>query len=300
MGSMRIPVPAMLLAVVLTSTGATTAAAPSPAPTPNYPLIYQTMSRPLCSALATKIRPAIALMMQNDVTIAKSPPLFTDYIKLSGEGTNSGRDMAVYRLNQLVTPLVQNSLAIQKLLEDPSIFPATPHSHDDARLIDLKNKMLKALAAQQASLDIINGFVETQQLDSMQHEGFGYMKAITGQDITAPGSNQQPGLNQNPNSGPLGGATQTNVNQSAPSNFDDLALQAGLQQNPYEFNPAQIPGLAVGYNPIGKLKEGLEWTQDESKKDEQPLSQAIVSAAQACGGHLPGQAPEAPSPSPKP
>jgi hypothetical protein len=296
---MRTPIPAVLLAVVLSGTAAT-APSPEPASTPNLPEIYHTMSRPLCSALATKIRPAVAMMMQNDATIAKSPPLFSDYIRLSAAGSDSGRDMAVYRLNNLVTPLVQNSLAIQKLLEDPDVFPTVAHNDDDKRLIDLKTKMLKALATQQASLDIINGFVETQQLDSMQHEGFGYMKAITGQDITAPGSNQQPGLNQNPNSGPLGGATQTNVNQSAPSNFDDLALQAGLQQNPYEFNPAQIPGLAVGYNPIGKLKEGLEWTQDESKKDEQPLSQAIVSAAQACGGHLPGQAPEAPSPSPKP
>jgi hypothetical protein len=296
MGSMRIPVPAMLLAVVLTSTGATTAAAPSPAPTPNYPLIYQTMSRPLCSALATKIRPAIALMMQNDVTIAKSPPLFTDYIKLSGEGTNSGRDMAVYRLNQLVTPLVQNSLAIQKLLEDPSIFPATPHSHDDARLIDLKNKMLKALAAQQASLDIINGFVETQQLGEMQHEGFGYMHAITGQNNMTPGQPSAPGPNQNPGTEPaVGGSTQNSVTQGIPGNFDDLVLQAGLSPNQFEFDPTQIPGLQVGYNQIGKLKEGLEWTQSESKKDEGPLSQSIVAAAHDCSGD---QAPATPSPKP--
>lgn len=251
------------------------------------------MSRPLCSALATKIRPAVALMMQNDATIAKSPPLFLDYIKLSSAGSDSGRDMAVYRLNSLVTPLVQNSLAVQKFLEDPSVFPPAAHSDDDKRLIDMKTKMLKTLATQQASLDIINGFVQTQQLDSMQHEGFGYMHAITGQSGT-PGQNQQPGINQNPNSGPLGGTTQTNVNQSAPSNFDDLVLQAGLSPNQYEFDPTQIPGLQVGYNQIGKLKEGLEWTQDQSKKEEQPLAQAIVQAAQACGG----QAPAAPSPKP--
>jgi hypothetical protein len=295
MGAMRIPVPAMLLAVVLTGTGATTASAPSPAPTPNYPLIYQTMSRPLCSALATKIQPAVAMMIQNDVTIAKSPPLFGDYIKLSAAGSDSGRDMAVYRLNELVTPLVQNSLAIQKLLEDPSVFPATAHSNDDARLIDLKNKMLKALAAQQASLDIINGFVETQQLGEMQHEGFGYMHAITGQSGT-PGQPSAPGPNQNPGSAPnVGGSTQTNANANTPGNFDDLVLQAGLSPNQYEFDPTQIPGLQVGYNQIGKLKEGLEWTQGESKKDEAPLSQSIFAAAHECGA---GQAPATPSPKP--
>ncbi|HTZ53826.1 MAG TPA: hypothetical protein VMB20_02090 [Candidatus Acidoferrum sp.] len=289
---MRIPVPVMLLAVLLTG-----AAAPGPAPTatpPDYPEIYHTMSRPLCSALATKIQPAVALMIQNDVTIAKSPPLFADYIQLSSAGSDSGRDMSVYRLNQLVTPLVQNSLAIQKLLEDPSVFPPAAHSEDDARLIDLKIKMLKALAAQQASLDIINGFVETQQLGEMQHEGFGYMHAITGQNGT-PGQAQGPGPNQQPGSPNIGGSTQTNANANLPGNFDDLVLQAGLSPNQYEFDPTQIPGLQVGYNQIGKLKEGLEWTQGESKKDERPLSQAIVAAAHVCGA---GQAPATPSPKP--
>lgn len=298
MALMRIPVPALLLAVVLTATAAT---APSPQPTAtpqNYPEIIHTMSRPLCSALASKIRPAVALMLENDATIAKSPPLFKDYINLSAAGSDSGRDMAVYHLNNLVTPLVQNSLAIQKLLEDPSVFPATAHSEDDQRLIDLKSKMLKSLATQQASLDIINGFVETQQLGEIQHEGFGYLKAITGETITTPGLNQQPGINQNPNSGPVGGQTQTNVSANAPSNFDDLVLQAGLTPNQYEFDPTQIPGLQVGYNQIGKLKEGLEWTQDQSKKEEQPLAKAIVGAAQACGGQAPGQAPATPSPKP--
>jgi hypothetical protein len=290
---MRIPVPAMLLAVVLTGTGAT---APAPSPTPNYPLIYQTLSRPLCSALATKIQPAVAMMIENDKVIAKSPPLFSDYIKLSSAGSDSGRDMAVYRLNQLVTPLVQNSLAIQKLLEDPSVFPPTAHSNDDARLIDLKDKMLKALAAQQASLDIINGFVETQQLGEMQHEGFGYMHAITGQNNLTPGQPSAPGPNQNPGGiGTVGGSTQTNADQSVPGNFDDLVLQAGLSPNQYEFDPTQIPGLQVGYNQIGKLKEGLEWTQDQSKKDETPLSQSIVAAAHDCSGD---QAPVTPSPKP--
>lgn len=287
----------MLLAVVLTGA---TAPAPQATPTPaDLPEIYHTMSRPLCSALATKIRPAIALMLQNDATIAKSPPLFKDYIQLASAGSTSGRDMAVYHLNNLVTPLVQNSLAIQKLLEDPEVFPPVARSDDDKRLVDLKTKMLKTLATQQASLDIINGFVETQQLDSMQHEGFGYLKSITGQDIKTPGLNEQPGINQNPNTGPVGGQTQTNVNQSNPSNFDDLVLQAGLTPNQYEFDPTQIPGLQVGYNQIGKLKEGLEWTQDESKKNEGPLSAAIVSAAHACGGGVPGgQAPATPSPKP--
>jgi hypothetical protein len=286
---MRIPVLAVVLAVLVAGPAA---AAPAPSPTPpNLPQIYHSVSSPLCSALATTVRPAIAMMMQNDATIAKSPPLFGDYIKLSAAGSDSGKDMSVYRLNSLVTPLVQNTLAIQKLLEDPSIFPRTAHNEDDQRLIDLKNKMLKTLASQQASLDIINGFVETQQLGSMQHEGFGYMHAITGQSSSgSSGQSGLPAMNQPPQTLPAGAAAPTS---QTPQAFDDLVLQAGLTPNQYEVDPTQIPGLAVGYNQIGKLKEGLEWTQTEAQKSETPLAQAVVNASKICGAQLP-------APSPKP
>ena len=195
---MRIPVPAMLLSVVLAGTAAT---APSPVPTAtpqNYPEIYHTMSRPLCSALATKIRPAIAMMMQNDATIAKSPPLFSDYIELSAAGSDSGRDMAVYHLNTLVTPLVQNSLAVQKLLEDPSVFPPAARSEDDQRLIDMKTKMLKTLARSKHRSTSSTVLSRRSNSAQMQHEGFGYMHAISGANNTTPAQNPQTGINQNP------------------------------------------------------------------------------------------------------
>ena len=294
MGLMRIPLVAIVLAGAL-AVPAAAATAPAPTPTPpDLPEIYHTITRPMCSALATTIRPAIALMMQNDATIAKSPPLFGDYITMSAAGSDAGKDMSVHRLNNLVTPLVQNTLAIQKLLEDPSIFPPKPQNDDDKHLLELKDEMLKTLATQQASLDIINGFVETQQLGEMQHEGFGYLRAITGQ-TTAPGENAQPNMNQGAQPeqpvGGLQGGPQSG--SQTPQAFDDLVLQAGLQPNQYEIDPTKIPGLAVGYNQIGKLKDGLEWTQDESKKSEEPLSRAIVNVAKTCGAQLG-------NPSPKP
>jgi hypothetical protein len=292
---MRSPFLAIVLAVGITGP-ASAATAPAPTPTPpNLPEIYHTVSRPLCSALATTIRPVIGMLVQNDATIAKSPPLFGDYIKMSAAGSDSGRDMSIHRLNNLVTPLVQNTLAIQKLLEDPSIFPPKPQSDDDKRLLDLKAQLLKTLATQQASLDIINGFVDTQQLGEMQHEGFGYLRAITGQS-SAPGETTQTDMNQMPQTLPAGGVENSS---QTPQAFDDLVLQAGLQPNQYEIDPTKIPGLAVGYNQIGKLKDGLEWTQDESKKAEAPLSQSVVNAARICGAQLPNATTTA-SPSPKP
>ncbi|HUA07856.1 MAG TPA: hypothetical protein VMA98_01185 [Candidatus Acidoferrales bacterium] len=296
---MRIPVPAMLVAVLLSASAATPA--PLPTPTPDYPEIYHTLSRPLCSALETKIRPAIAMMMESDKTIAKSPPLFGDYIKSAANDSDAGQDMAVNRLNYLVGPLVQNTLAIQKMLEDPSVFRPDSKNEDDKALIDLKEKMLKALADQQASLDIINGFVATQQLGEMQHEGFGWLSSITGQSNTnsqnSPGA--IPGMGQAPNSQAPGTAgASTNSQPLAPQPFDNLVLQAGLAPNQFEIDPTQIPGLAVGYNQIGKLKEGVEWTQSQAKSDENPLARAVIRASIACGAF---QAPATPAtPSPKP
>ncbi|HTX57811.1 MAG TPA: hypothetical protein VMD47_11990 [Candidatus Acidoferrales bacterium] len=296
---MRIPVfPAFALCGLLVSTSgaAFAAASPAPAAAPTMPpQIYETITRPLCSALASKIRPAVAMMIQDDAVIAKGPPLFGEYIKTASAGSDAGKDMAIYHLNNLVTPLVQNTLAIQKLLEDPSVFPTVARNDDDKELIDLKDKMLKALASQQASLDIINGFVQTQQLGEMQNEGMGYLKEITGQAPSqggAVGANGQLAMNQSPQMQPAGSSAS---NPSAPPNFDDLALQAGVQPNQFEIDPTQIPGLQVGYNPIGKLKDGLVWTQDKAKQAEQPLALAVIGASQECGAQLPASAP-----SPKP
>ncbi|HUN28575.1 MAG TPA: hypothetical protein VMV65_02110 [Alphaproteobacteria bacterium] len=269
---MRIPA---LLALLLI--GAT----PSPSPT-FLPEIYHTISSPICSALKTKFRPAVAMLIQNDATIAKSPALFKDYIDFTAAGSDAGQNMAVMHLENLVQPLVQNTLAIQKMLDDPSIFPDNPQTPEEKALVGLKDATLKSLATQQASIDIINGFVDTQQLAQMQHEGMGYLASLT--------NNEQPGQNQQLLTD-LVGATP---DPTKPQLYDNLALQAGLPPNQYEIDPTTIPGLALGYNPVGKLKEGVEWTQAQNKKDEAPLANAIIATSKYCSGQ------PVPPPSPNP
>ncbi|HEY5342000.1 MAG TPA: hypothetical protein VIK27_13305 [Candidatus Aquilonibacter sp.] len=268
--------------------GVLAAATPMPAPTPtapSLPLIYHSVSRPLCSSLQDRIKPALGMMIENDQTIAKSKPYFQDYIQRSMDGSNAGQDMAVMHLESLVTPLVKNTLAVQKLLEDPAVFPAVARSADDRRLIDIKVKMLKALAAQEAALDIINGFVTTQQLGEMQHEGFGFISAITGSG------------NPNQSSQGITDLIGPTPNPMHPQVFDDFALQAGLAPNQYEIDPTTIPGLALGYNPISKLKDGITWTQDIGKKEAVPLVKSILAAATSCG-YQPSAPPSSPSPNP--
>jgi hypothetical protein len=270
MSAMRIPA---LLALLLI--GAT----PSPSPT-LPPEIYHTVSRPLCSALATKFRPAIAMLIQNDAIIAKSPALFKNYVDMSAAGSDAGQSMAVMHLNNLVTPLVQNTLAVQKLLNDPSVFPDKPQSVEDKDMVALKDATLKSLANQQASLDIINGFVETQQLSQMQHEGFGYLNSLTNGGVVGQSHQLQTDLM---------GATP---DPSHPQAFDDTAIQAGLPPNPYEIDVTTLPGLALGYNPVNNLKAGVEYTQEQNKKDEAPLAKGIIATSKYCA--------QLADPSPKP
>jgi hypothetical protein len=280
---MRKTLSVALLCAALQTAGAV--ADPSAAPSATaLPEIYHSYSSPLCSALRTRIAPSLAMISQNDVTIAKSDPLFKRYIQdtTGGDTDKASRDMGVVRLSNLVRPLVDNILATQKLLEDPTIFPNNPKTDDEKRLADLKAKTFEALAAQQAALDIINGFVQTQELAGMQHDGFGYIGAITGTGLTAQASVPNPGNIGGPTPDPFG----------RPSAFDDTALNAGLTPNPYEYNLPNVPGLALGYNPIGRLYEGVQWTQSEGAKSEAKLAKAVIDNANLCGAQTPSASPK--------
>src|ERR1700678_3313707 len=64
---------------------ATIAATPTPSATPP-PQIDRVVSRPLCSELRQRIKPAIGMIMENDATIRKSPDLFKQYNSASLNG----------------------------------------------------------------------------------------------------------------------------------------------------------------------------------------------------------------------
>ncbi len=269
-------------------------ALPSPVPTRTAPPeIYHTVVHPVCSALATKIRPAIGMLLENDKLIGQSPAMFKEYGMAQFNQSEAQQSMTVLHMENLVTPLANNVLAIQKLLEDPSVFPPKAQNQEDQRTLDLKNKLMQSLADQQASLDIINGFVETQQLANMQHEGFGYIYSIAGDGQNRNTGGVDPLHNIAPTSDPL-----------HPQPFDDTVINAGLPTNPYEIDLTRVPGLTLGYNPVNSLKEGVEWAQSDGQKHEDTLAKTVVATVKLCGGSTASGAPstQAPvaSPSPKP
>lgn len=225
------------------------------------------------------MRPAVALILENDKTIAKSPPLFNRYARgaFSAQDKGSGNfssgapqadsiyaqspetSMALQQMSYLVSPIAQNIISAQKLLTAVEMTKPSGNPTDDKKLDQIKNQLMETIAFQNASLDLINGFVATQQLGELQHAGEEYIADLSQTDISAthPLISITPGPLQDPN---------------AP----------GLAQNPYNVDLAAIPGLAVGYNPLTRIVDGLHWVQSETTKRENAAGTSITNALSEC------------------
>jgi hypothetical protein len=241
------------------------------------PQIYHVVSRPLCSQLRERIKPAIGMMLENDGSIKKSPDLFKRYNDsafyggdaAAGQGSpgamdpggssNEAQQMALLQIENLIGPIANNIIAIQTLLDTPELRNGTGRKEDDARLQDIRQKLLKALAAQNASLDIISGFVDTQQMADLQHAGQEYIGSAS-----APGSGRAVAATPSPD--PL---------LNGPN-------YAGLPPNPYTIDLAAIPGLTLGYNPVTRLIGALGWTIDQTATNENAAASAVMSSAALC------------------
>jgi hypothetical protein len=254
------------------------AVAPSPRATAP-PEIIHLVTTPFCANLRDHVRPAVALILENDKTIAKSPPLFNRYARGAfnaqdkGAGNFTGgapqadsvyaqspeTSMALQQMSYLVSPIAQNIISAQRLLAADEMTKPSANPSDDKKLEQIKNQLLETIAFQSASLDLINGFVATQQLGELQHAGEEYIADLSQTDISAthPLVSVTPGPLQDPN---------------AP----------GIQQNPYNVDLAAIPGLAVGYNPLSRIVDGLHWVQAETTKREDAAGTSITNALTEC------------------
>ena len=252
------------------ASAADAAAVPSPSPT-KPPQIYYVITRPICAQLQHTIAPAVGMVLEDDRDIAKSPPIFNDYLrnaflssdpKSGYDSTNyqsAGRDMALQRMEQLVPSLAQNVIAVQKLVE--SLSKPTGDASDDQRLAKIREELLKTIAMQSVSLDLINGFVTTQQLGDMQHAGEEYVDSINGTETT--GQTTPP-----PN-----GALEAQSDPNSP----------GLPPNPYAVDIAAMPGLAIGYNPVSRVVSVLGAVQEDTASREKELAKSVGDVATLCG-----------------
>jgi len=242
------------------------------------PQIYRLVTTALCARLHERVAPAVAMILQNDQKIAKSPPLFKRYQRgtltaldstnpqygsaapQNGDSmynTSPETSMALQQMSYLVIPIARNLIAAQTLLDSVKLIEPTGNAEDDATIQRMKAQLLETIAYQSATLDLINGFVQTQQMGELQHVGEEYIGEIQGGDMTTPVVKNTPNPWQDPN---------------AP----------GLPPNPYVLDPAQIPGLALGYNPLSKVMDGLQWLMTETQKREDVASKTISAVVTAC------------------
>ncbi|HEX3670727.1 MAG TPA: hypothetical protein VHT92_03385 [Candidatus Cybelea sp.] len=246
------------------------AALPSPQPT-KPPQIYYVITRPICAQLQHTIAPVVGMLLEDDRDIAKSQPIFNDYLRnailssdpKSGYDTtnyqSAGRDMALQQMEQLVPSLAQNVIATQKLVEDLS--KPTGDASDDQRLKKIREELLKTIAMQSVSLDLINGFVTTQQLGDIQHAGEEYIDSINANETT---SHMTP---------PPNGGLEAQSDPNSP----------GLPPNPYQVDVAAMPGLAIGYNPVSRVVSVLGSVQEETAAREKDLAASVGEVATLCG-----------------
>ena len=262
-------------AIAWPAPGTATTPASSLATATPPPQIIRVVSRPMCSQLREHVLPAIGMLLQNDALIAKSPPIFKDYVATaftSDPGTHGaydttnydspGRTMALQHMEKLVSPLAQNVIAIQTILQNSSLAQPSGDAESDARLKQVRDDLLKALAMQSVSLDLINGFVTTQQLGDMQHAGLEYLNQIQ----TPEESSQKLAAMATPTANPA---------------FQDPNAP-GLPANPYSLDLTQVPGLQVGYNPVTAIEQGLQWVRGETNHREDAVSQSVSQIAAEC------------------
>jgi hypothetical protein len=252
--------------------------APKPAPTP-LKTITHVRTSPLCSALRRTIGPAIGKVLENDKLIANSKPLLHDYVKASATGLNKGsQDLAVSRLESLIGPLVKNTQQIDKLLNDRYAFPKAAYSDDDQKLLQMRAQLLAVNAQQKKALDMISGFVDTQQLGELQAAGHEYDAA----------------LSTNPKATGQVGATPT----PPPSDVLNAGVENASNDPTRAVDPRYKNTDSVYANPLNVFEQQMSNYQQDIAGTEQVAAKTVIEAVPLCGGHIPGQ--PAPSPSPAP
>ncbi len=258
------------------------ATAPIPTATPLKTIKHVYATR-LCTGLRRSIAPAVRRVLQNDRAIATSRPLFQDYVKTTSMGSQGATDMDVMRLEKLITPLVNNTQEIEKLLHDP-VYPRKAQSDADKQLLQMRAHLAAVLAEQKRALDLISGFVDTQQMGELQAAGNENQNSITATGST---KTSNPNTTQAPQTSPtvppadILNAGVTNAGNDPARKYDPRYTNTGSQ---------------VGYNPLNIFDQAMEEHQVNIYQSENLASQAILKAVPQCGGHVP----PAPTPPPGP
>jgi len=243
-------------------------ATPTPPPLKE---ITHVRSSALCGSLKRTILPVVGHELQIDKYIATSRPLFNDLTQKRRMNAGKGaEDLDVMRLEGLIRPLNDNIAEAKKLLDDPKAFPKHANSQQDKDLLAIRDSLRQSVARQENVLDMISGFVDTQQMGELQAAGHDYDAAISGSD-TAKAANPQP--TATPDSGLLTagvGNSQNDVTRK----YDPTYKESNT---------------LFGNDVYSAFSQAVGQYQQEIGKHESAASEVILRSVPQCGGHVPGR-----------
>ncbi len=246
-----------ILALVL---GLAAAASPAPssppAPLTALKVIGHVRSTPFCTELRETIGPAIASVLANDDMIASSKPAFaTLYHDDILAGSEARAHFDVNRLEKLETPIIANIKRVDALLD---------HKPDDPKLQAMRAKLQAVAAQQKESLNVISGFVATEQLGEMQGAGplanWENQFILGGQQSTRPGP--------------------ASANPPAATNL----FSAGVHNRNLGTREARYNASSVGptYDPFLPLVTQIEDQRAAAQSAESDAAKLVADALQQC------------------
>ena len=260
--------------VILMGLGLVLGAGSNVPATPPPTIIHEQVS-PFCQAFKNSVRHSVEGILTNDQIIALSKPTF---LKLArdwdtpptavqgglpspnhpiGSSHNSPAVlMEENRLEQIAGALAHNIEIIQKLLNDPQVFPPKSLTSGDRDLIALKQQLETVISEQQKQLNVIYGATDTYSFESLNGRG-----------------------------DPVAGATGASEHNKALNDNNNYFSSGSLMGAgaPKDMNPATSADLQViSSSPYGRFYQAVEVEQNQTKTLESSLASTLMQDASQC------------------
>jgi hypothetical protein len=249
------------LAAQLALTGQT-APAPSPQASPLKEII-DVKSRALCTALRDNVAISLAGLISNDADIDVGRKAMMKMAADQIKGSTAGHMDALVGEN-VVGSIVHNLVLIDQKLNDPQRFPTDPKTDDERLAVQVKAQLQAIEDAQKRQLNALYGTIDTDNMNSMQHDMPANQVVVSGSIPRAP---EKP-LTTTP----------------AP----DSIAAAGL---PNDKNTTEtrtlVAGSLIGTTYYGSLAGAMAGEQQATQVLENKAAATIRQAAAQCSGATP-------------
>jgi len=179
-------------------------AAPSPAPAQS-PLktITHVHSSPFCTAFTQNVKHGVEGVLTNDSLFKRTEPVFlkaardmvaagasassfNDLHPASGNADNPSVHLDMARLQEIAGAIARNLETINKILNDPVIFPKSPQTEEDRQLVLLRAQLLAVAKQQNDELNVISGTTDQYMFDTLYNQDVSLGGALSANNKALP------------------------------------------------------------------------------------------------------------------